>query len=190
MIFVSSDLHLNHDREFVYRPRGFNSIYEMNEAIISRWNEKIQKEDDVYMLGDLALGGGSEDNIEEVAAMVRQLNGTIYWIRGNHDSDARVEKLCQRCENLICVGWSYMLHYKKYHFFMTHFPCLTGNLEKESLHQMTLNIYGHTHQKTNFYEDRPYMYHCGVDSHDCYPVALDDIIEEMKEKVMECKELC
>ena len=69
---------------------------------------------------------------------------------------------------------------------MTHFPCMTGNLEKESLKQMTLNLYGHTHQKTNFYEDRFYMYHVGVDSHNGYPVLLDDIIQEMKDKVKEC----
>lgn len=80
-----------------------------------------------------------------------------------------------------------MLDYKKYHFYMSHFPTLTGNLEKESLKQMTLNLYGHTHQNSNFYEDRPYMYHVGVDSHDGYPVSLDKIIEEMNDKVEECK---
>ena len=64
---------------------------------------------------------------------------------------------------------------------------LTGNLEKESLKQMTLNLYGHTHQTSNFYEDRPYCLHVGVDSHNGYPVNLDDIIVMMNEKVQECK---
>ena len=63
---------------------------------------------------------------------------------------------------------------------MTHFPCLTGNLEKEALTQMTLNLYGHTHQKTNFFEDRPYMFHVGVDSNNCAPISLDDIIVKMR----------
>jgi hypothetical protein len=35
--------------------------------------------------------------------------------------------------------------------------------------------------------DMPFMYHVGVDSHNCYPVLLDDIIEEMHQKVEECK---
>ena len=30
------------------------------------------------------------------------------------------------------------------------------------------------------------MYHVGLDSHNCYPVLLDDIIQEMKDKVKEC----
>jgi hypothetical protein len=30
------------------------------------------------------------------------------------------------------------------------------------------------------------MFHVGVDSHRCFPVRLDDIIEAMKAKVREC----
>ena len=70
---------------------------------------------------------------------------------------------------------------------MTHYPCMTGNLEKESLKQMTLNLYGHTHQQTNFYQDMPFIYHVGLDSHNCTPVHIDQIIEDMKNKVDECK---
>ena len=51
---------------------------------------------------------------------------------------------------------------------------------------MTLNLYGHTHQTTNFYEGRPYMYHVGVDSHYCTPVLIDDIIDEMYAEVRAC----
>ena len=45
-----------------------------------------------------------------------------------------------------------------------------------------INLFGHTHQTTNFYNDNPYMYHVGVDSHDCYPVLLEDILESIKIK--------
>jgi hypothetical protein len=53
---------------------------------------------------------------------------------------------------------------------------------------MSCNFYGHTHQIKNFYEDRPYMYHVGVDSHDGYPVDIDVAIEEMYAEVKECVE--
>ena len=87
------------------------------------------------------------------------------------------------------LGDACFLDYKGYHFYMSHFPTLTGNLDDRGLKHMTLNLFGHTHQKENFYEDRPYMYHVGVDSHDCYPVSLDQIIEDMKQKVKECEEM-
>ena len=50
-IFVTSDTHFGHDREFVYGPRGFNSISEHDEAIIARWNETVSEDDIVYLLG-------------------------------------------------------------------------------------------------------------------------------------------
>ena len=179
-IFVTSDLHFSHDREFVWKVRGFNSVQEMNEAYIKRWNSVVSDDDDVYVLGDLMLGP-NEIGIN----CLKQLKGRIHIACGNHDTPTR-RSLYLEQPNVWSLEWAFMLPYKKYHFFMTHFPCMTGNLEKESLKQMTLNLYGHTHQKTNFYEDRPYMYHVGVDSHNGYPVLLDDIIQEMKDKVKEC----
>ena len=180
-IFVTSDLHFGHDREFVWKVRGFNSINEMNEAYAERWNATVTEDDDVYVLGDLMLGDKS--NIE----FIKRLNGKIHIIFGNHDTSSR-QKMYLELANVVEAAWAIKIDYRKYHFMMTHFPCLTGNLEKESLKQMTLNLFGHTHQTTNFYNDMPYMYHVGVDSHDGYPVLLDDIIEAMHAKVKECIE--
>ena len=63
-----------------------------------------------------------------------------------------------------------------------HFPTMTHNIEKESLKQTVINLFGHTHQQTNFYNNIPQIYHVGIDSHNNYPVLLDDIIEEIKTK--------
>ena len=182
-ILVTSDLHLYHDREFVYKPRGFNSIDEMNEAILENWNKTVDNSDIVYILGDIMLN----DN-DKGMELFNKLNGIFYIIRGNHDTDTRVN-LYESCEKVRSVKYADMIKYKGYHFFMTHYPCMTGNLEKESLKQCTLNLFGHTHQKTNFYQDMPFMYHVGMDSHNCTPVLIDDIIEEMNEKVEECKRM-
>lgn len=181
MIYVTSDLHFCHDREFVYRPRGFNSIYEMNEALVWNWNQVVDPEDDVYLLGDIMLN----DN-DTGLKLLKNLKGNIHIALGNHDTDTRVA-LYNSCWNVVEIECAYRLKYKKYHFFMTHFPCFTANLEKESLKQCTCNLYGHTHQQTNFYQDIPFMYHVGVDSHNCTPVTLDRIILDMNVKMDECK---
>lgn len=179
-IFLTSDMHFGHDREFIWKARGYSSIEEMNEDYIEKWNSIVSDEDEVYILGDLMLGDPS--NIE----YIKRLKGKFHIVFGNHDTATR-QKLYADLPNVVEMNWAIMLNYRKYHFFMTHFPCMTGNLERESLHQMTLNLYGHTHQITNFFEDRPYMYHVGVDSHHGYPVNLDVIIDAMKAKVEECK---
>lgn len=178
-IYVTSDLHFGHDREFIWKVRGYDSIDDMNNDFVSKWNNTVTDEDDVYVLGDLMLG--SPQNI----GYIKLLHGKLHIVLGNHDTRNR-EEMYRALDNVVEVACAIRLDYKKYHFFMTHYPCMTGNLEKEHLRQMTLNLYGHTHQKTNFYEDRPYMYHVGVDSHDGYPVDLDQIIEDMKAKVQEC----
>lgn len=185
-IFVTSDLHFNHNREFIYGARGFISVEEMNEAIVYRWNMTVSPEDDVYILGDLCLGGAGMNN--ENQKLLERLNGRLHIILGNHDTPSRIE-MYRFCKNVTEEPkYADMLHYRGYHFYMSHFPTMTANLEKESLKQCTINLYGHTHQKDNFYQGIPFMYHVGMDSHNCYPVLLDDTIEEMKQEVNKCKE--
>ena len=181
-IFLTSDMHFGHDREFVWKVRGYDSVQSMNLAQVQKWNEIVDDEDDVYALGDLMLGDPS--NIE----FIKQLKGHIHIVLGNHDTANR-EKMYRELPNVVEIAEvGIRLKYKKHHFVLTHYPMLTGNLENESLKQMTLNLYGHTHQLTNFYNDMPFMYHVGVDSHDGVPVLLDDVIEEMYAKVKECIE--
>lgn len=186
-IFVSSDYHFNHDREFIWKARGFNSVDEMNEAIISSHNFVITDEDDVYILGDICLGGGVPGITAKNQALIERLNGRIHIILGNHDTPARQE-MYMMCKNVVNVKYADMIHYRGYHFYLSHFPTLTANLEKESLKQCTINLFGHTHSMDPFYNDMPFMYNVAVDAHNCRPVLLDDAIEHMKLKVKECKE--
>ena len=186
-IFVCSDWHLSHDRAFIWQARGFNSVKEMNEAIIERHNSKVNPEDDVYVCGDLCLGGNIEGAIARNQALIERLNGRIHVILGNHDTPSRIE-MYKICKNVVDVKYADMIHYRGYHFYLSHFPTLTANLEKESLKQCTINLFGHTHSMDPFYNDIPFMYNVAMDAHNCYPVLLDDAIEHMKLKVKECKE--
>lgn len=187
-IWFSSDLHFNHDREFVWQARGFNSVEEMNEQIIERFNSVVAPGDILYLLGDTALGGGGNEILMQNKALIERLNGEIYMVLGNHDTNPRIE-MYKSCKNVVEADkWANKIKYNGYHFYLSHFPTLTGNLEKESLKQCTCNLFGHTHQISNFHMDIPYLYHVGVDSHNCYPVLLDNVIEEMKNKVKECLE--
>lgn len=184
MIYLTSDLHFGHNKEFIYKPRGFNSIVEHDETIINNWNQIVQDDDEVYILGDLMLN----DNLHGVECLKR-LKGIKSFIRGNHDSDVRVNFYTdENCDVGYC-GDAMRLTYNGYHFYLSHYPTLTGNLDKETLKQMELNLFGHTHSKNKFFEDRPYMYNVSVDAHNCYPVSIDTIIKDMNEKMKECKEM-
>lgn len=183
-IYLTSDTHFGHDREFIWGPRGFLNVQQQDETVIENWNAIVEPDDIVYHLGDVMLN----DN-EHGLECVRRLNGHIKLILGNHDTDAR-KKLYETLPNVEVLGYSAMIKYKKYNFYLSHFPTLTANLDGSThLRENILNLYGHTHQKTNFYEDRPFMYHVGLDSHHNTPVLLDDIIQDMKDKLNECLEM-
>ena len=183
-VWVCADWHFNHDREFIWGARGFENVEQMNNAIIQRHNQLVHPDDDVYVLGDLMLG--AKFGLEAGLNLINQMNGNLHLIRGNHDTDNRWQAYTDLFD-VVALDNAVYLKYLGYHFYLSHYPTLTGNIEKESLKQMTLNIFGHTHQKTKFFEDRPYMYCACMDAHNCYPTNLLDIIQEMKTKVKECE---
>ena len=59
-IYLTSDLHFCHNREFLYKPRGFDSVWDMNKVIVESWNKVVGADDDVYVLGDLMLNDNDE----------------------------------------------------------------------------------------------------------------------------------
>lgn len=179
-IWFTSDLHFCHDKEFVWQARGFNNVEEMNQAIVERFNSKVAPEDTLYILGDAMMGDNAE--AEQYLA---QLNGIKIFIRGNHDTNPRVEIYKKYTDEEI--KYADMIKYKKKTFYLSHFPTMTANTGKA--HNQILNLFGHTHQTHNFNVNSIYMYHVGVDSHDCYPVHIDDIITTFKEWIQKTKEL-
>ena len=186
MVYLTSDWHFNHDRAFIYKPRGFESVEEMNQKLIENYNNIVKSEDDVYCLGDCILGG--PDKLDQGLELMSQLNGKIHLVRGNHCTDKRWMAY-STLPNVVEQQNAIYLNYRKYHFYMSHYPSLTANLEKENLHQCTINLFGHTHQQSKFYNDIPFMYCCCLDAHNNYPVNIDDIIKDMYTKIEECKEL-
>ena len=177
MIYITSDIHFCHDRDYVYKFRGFHSIEEHDKAIIENWNSIIQPDDDVYILGDIVLM-----NTWQGIEYLKKLNGKIHIIRGNHDTDNRAQEYIV-LPNVIEVVYTTMIKYKKCIFYLSHYPTITTNdIDTSPYLKKIINLYGHTHQKTKFYNDNPYMYCVCLDAHDNYPVSIEHILEDIKNK--------
>lgn len=179
-IWITSDWHFCHSRPFIYEPRGFSNEYEMNDTIIKRHNELVQPNDDVYCLGDCIL-----NNNELGIKCIKQLKGRIHIIRGNHDTDPRM-KLYKACENVVEVCEGKFLNYKKYHFYLSHYPCLCSNYDDDKpLKVRTISLCGHRHDTNKFCDmDKGLIYHCEVDAHNCYPVNIEQIIKDIKDYML------
>lgn len=179
MIYFTSDTHFGHDKEFMYLPRNFGSIEAHDLGVIQRWNEIVKSEDEVYHLGDIMLG----DN-EHGLKCLKQLNGKIHIIRGNHDTDSRLE-LYKAVDNIVEICEAKTLKINKQLYFLTHYPCITANYDDKPYHSHLINLHGHTHFKDKFYNYNPFMYNVALDAHDCYPISIEQINEDIHNKINE-----
>lgn len=183
MIYFTSDFHFLHDRPFIYEPRGFKSVGEMDEMLLAKYNAIVRPEDDVYILGDVMLGGA--DRMADGIAYCNRLQGRIHLVRGNHDTNKRWAAYLTECKwNLVELGDAIYFNYGKYHFYLSHYPTITSNNDYDKpLKQRLLNICGHSHTQDKWCDyDKGYIYHCELDAHNCYPVSIDTILQDFKDK--------
>ena len=177
-IWISSDPHFCHNKEFLYKPRGFNSVSEMNEKIIENWNSIVSNDDEVYLLGDVMLNNNAEG-----CRCLNRLNGKIYILTGNHDTATRIQEYVNIRPTILHLGLAYILKYNGYRFYLSHYPTLVGNYEDNDkpLNKCLINLCGHSHYQDRFQDmDKGLIYHCELDAHNCYPVEIDQIIEDIK----------
>ena len=177
MIYLTSDPHFCHNRAFLYGPRGYNTIEEMNEGIITNWNNLITNEDDVYILGDIILS-----DIDEGLRCLGRLNGQLHIIRGNHDTENKLPRYFE-VPNVKSIQEAKYLKYQGYHFYLNHYPtmCSTMNCDR-SLKKQLIDLCGHSHTKDRFaHMDKGLIYHCEFDAHDNKPILIDHIIEDLQE---------
>ena len=166
-IWITSDTHFNHDKEFIYKERGFNSVKAMNELIIERWNSYIKPNDIVYHLGDVMMG-----DLNAGLPLVKSLNGKIKLALGNHDTPQRVAAFSEFFDE---IQFGYRTKVGKKVIMLSHYPMLTNNYDKSK----TYSFHGHTHSKDRWTEGYDMMYNVCLDAHYCYPCNLEDIIKDI-----------
>lgn len=187
MIYLTSDLHLKHDKPFIYEKRGFNSIQEHDKEIIENINKVVAPEDTLYILGDLGMQGEMDKASfnDYLATMLGNIGcEDIHIIRGNHDTDEKME-VCKSLGFTI-HDYGYELINHKQRYFLSHYPTLTQNGSlKGALHREVINLYGHTHQTEQFLEVNgiqvPLSFHIGLDSNNLKPVELGKVRELVRD---------
>lgn len=142
MRYYIADLHFFHsamnDR---MDHRGFANMQEMNEYMIGKWNDKVNKNDDVVILGDLSWG-----NAEETNSLLKRLKGKLYLIQGNHDRF--LKKQVMDLSRFQWVKPYEELSDNKRKVVLCHYPiiCYNGQyrLDEEGNPKVYM-LYGHVH---------------------------------------------
>ena len=175
-VFLVSDTHFGHAgvcrftrNDGVTKLRPWTDPDEMDEFMVSAWNERVGPNDKVYHLGDVVIN-------RKALGIMRRLNGDKVLIRGNHDIFRDVE---------------YREHFRElraYHvmngMILSHIP-----IHSESLGRFGTNIHGHLHANrvmlpgfngkiTDIVDVR---YHCVCVEHtDFAPILFEDVIRRIE----------
>lgn len=173
MKFFTSDLHFGHEKIISYEDRPFVDVEAMTQGLIERWNNKVGKDDEVYILGDLSFYKGLMTNI-----ILQQLNGRKYLIKGNHDSSFLKDKnfdssLFEWVKDYATVKDNGLL------VVMMHYPMAVW----DRCHYGSIHLYGHVH--SNKGTSHP-LQHClggnafnvGVDVQDFEPKTLNELMNK------------
>jgi calcineurin-like phosphoesterase family protein len=79
-VWFTSDLHLGHANIIGYSGRPFADVDSMDRALLDGWNDTVAPGDDVWVLGDFALG-----RIDSTLPLAGRLHGHKRLLSGNHD---------------------------------------------------------------------------------------------------------
>ncbi len=136
--YFTSDTHFFHNNIIKYCDRPYDTVEEMNEDLINKWNRVVGQSDTVYHIGDLSFAG-----YDRTKTILERLNGEIILHIGNHDRRKMVKQLHE--EGLIHeyheVGQ--YLKSNKHQMWLTHYPMEIGIRPKK------WSISGHIHDTPN-----------------------------------------
>lgn len=140
MKYLTSDTHLFHDKLLGFMHRPYANMDDMVRSFIAEWNGLVKDDDTVYHLGDFALG----TDLQAIGDVIKQLNGRMYLILGNHDTPNKVAYY-NNFTNIKIFGSvnidGYLLTHQPVH------PSLLGErtVRSEGFGDQQ-NVHGHTHK--------------------------------------------
>lgn len=183
--FFTGCTHFSHKNILDFEDRPFNTVPEMDAAMIEVWNNQVTNNDIVWHIGDFCLG-----NYDRTVEVLSQLNGQIRLIKGNHDYSKTWDKIMKRNDSLIDEFYSigHKIKHKKNEIWLTHYPFEIG------LRPRKFSIHSHIHSEESSYLNQ---INVGVDSphfkHLNKPfgslITLEEIYEVMKEREAEIEKL-
>ena len=177
MHWYSSDFHFGHAKILEYDNRPFATIEEMNEEIVNRFNEVVKPDDELFYLGDFALGlNGQIDKIYEY----RSRFNCKHWryVLGNHDDLIKKNEERLLADRVFDSIEYYMeIKENKKKMVLSHCPFLTWN----GANHGSWCVHGHCHH--NLQPD-PYSLRVdvGVNGWNYYPVSFEQIADYMRNK--------
>jgi calcineurin-like phosphoesterase family protein len=165
-VWFTSDTHFGDPRILRIDKRPYPDLAAHDAALIAAWNATVSPEDEVWHLGDFALGPSAA----RIADILAALRGTKHLITGNNDGPA----------TLAAPGWASVAQYAEItvdarRLVLCHYAFRTWN----GIGRGALNLHGHSHNRL---KPIPRQYDAGVDAQGPAPVSLATILASRRRR--------
>lgn len=178
MEFILSDLHFCHKNILQFEPprHHFKDVDEMNDTIVSNWNETVTNEDTVHFVGDFGIG-----NPSRVVEQVNRLKGKILLYPGNHDTTKILKAIEIHCPRVTIMPLMVKFKFSAMVAFLSHYPVEVG------VRPNLFSIHGHIHSNNSSMITQ--MNIC-TDNHAAWGVRFGEPIpfDRIKEKMLMIRE--
>jgi calcineurin-like phosphoesterase family protein len=169
--FFTSDYHFGHKNVLRHDSRPFPDIDTHDEALIENHNKVVKNGDQVYLIGDLAYR-----NTKTIEGYVKRLNGTLHFIRGNHD-----DKGAWKYRNLFAsANEALYLRLNDERMYMSHYSMRVWR----NSHHGSWHLFGHSHGQMGTcpccHAGEGKVLDVWVGGHNYTPWHFDEIREYMK----------
>ena len=184
VVWITSDPHYNHknicrsvtnwrtqDGDVpTYNTRDFQSIDQMNDALVNNINFKVGQNDTLIILGDIAFGG-----FESIGKFLdRLVCKNIHLVLGNHDHHIRNNR-----ENIqeffISVSDYLQVRINDQDFVLSHYPFSSWN----GLNKGVIHLHGHVHLSNQNKWGNGKRLDVGVDGNGYFPYKITEIVHMM-----------
>jgi calcineurin-like phosphoesterase family protein len=191
-IFFTSDTHYSHSN--ICRAtsrwsddnltRDFNSLDQMNAALVNNINEIVGENDILIHLGDWSFGGF--ENIAEFRNRILCKN--IHLVLGNHDhhierNKGDVQELFLSVNHYINLDLRRPSNLRKgemdkFNFVLMHFPIASW----DGMNDGVMHLHGHVHLPPNLRISEGRAMDVGVDGNSYYPLGLFEVVNLLKNR--------
>ena len=136
-LWFTADWHLDHYKILEYCNRPFKTVKEMNETLINNINKVVKADDELYILGDMAMG--SSINLLKYLNEIKCKNMVL--VEGNHDWGVLKNSEVKAKFRFVTHYTTVAVGYQKIVLF--HYPIASWN---NRIHG-SWHLYGHVHGK-------------------------------------------
>jgi calcineurin-like phosphoesterase family protein len=159
VVFFTGDTHFGHGGARGLYRRPFADTPAMDDGLVERWNAAVGPADEVWHLGDFALGPSAA----RMTDLLGRLHGRKHLVTGNNDPPATTG----------LTGWASVQPYAELEvegtgLVLCHYPFRSWR----NMHRGWWNLHGHSHGRLAPMSRQADV---GVDARDFRPVTLAEL---------------